>query len=235
MACDREGTNEACNNVCSSPTPFNGHAYVFSRTGICIPPNPPLTVPFITFPFIDPLAPTHVGFGFEVVPGVYVFGSVEDTSASLIVPTGGDNRYWMATGTLAQMLATFRYPPASQFHGALLAEPYDQYRNTSVQNPSICAAVLFAEKLYNVGYKFLTNNCLDAIYNVLRVYGVIFPPGIDPANILCPSGFFGWFSALPSPPWTTPMSIPAQGGSPVVAVSCPTTVPSSCTSIPVPP
>jgi hypothetical protein len=131
-------------------------------------------------------------------------------------------------------MATFLDPPASNFHGALKAKPYDHYRSSSIQNPSICAAVQVAEGLYNAGYKIIGNNCLDAVYNVLKAYGAVFG-GITPGNHPCPSGRFGWFTALPSPEWTTPLAISA-GGSPATAGSCATTtIPSTCSSTTSPP
>jgi hypothetical protein len=114
-------------------------------------------------------------------------------------------------------------------------KPYNEYRMRSrIQSPSVCDAVRFAENLYSVGYSALGNNCLDAVYNVLSVYGVTFPPGIDPGDTWCPSGPLGWFTTLPDNKWLTPKPIPARGGRPVVVVSCPTTVASSCVAVPPP-
>jgi hypothetical protein len=228
MACDREPTGESCSDTCEAPPFFTGRAYVFSRIGTC-------SSPFLQYPFINFKSPTHVGFGFEVSPGIFLFGSVENSIGDIYVPAGSDNGFWMATGTHLEMLATFKNPAASKFHGALGAKPYDQYRMSRVGSPAICAAVGFAESLYSVGYSAVGgNNCLDAVYNVLTVYGSRFPPGVDPADIWCPSGPYGWFSALHSPEWSRPRDIPATG-SPVVAVSCPTTVPATCASSSSPP
>jgi hypothetical protein len=223
MACDRVGTSEACNSTCSIPTPFDGQAYVFSRKGFCNPDK---------YPFVGRLGPTHVGFGFAVSPGIYVFGSVEDT-AGLPLIVDGDNQYWMATGTLDQMMATFLNPRSSGFHGALLAKPYDQYRTATIRNPLVCAAVQSAETLYNTGYVLIGNNCLDAVYNVLTAYGFDFGD-VNPDTYICPSGPEGWFaglSELSNPKWSAPAAISA-GGSPATPGSCATTtIPSTCSSM----
>src|SRR5271155_5785386 len=87
---------------------------------------------------------THVGFGFEVAPDVYVFGSLENGAGWPLILPGFDNGFWMTTGSSAQMLATFKNPPASGFHGTLhgaAVPPYDQYKTTVVPGDRICDAV----------------------------------------------------------------------------------------------
>jgi hypothetical protein len=128
MACDRDSTEEPCDNICSDPT-FNGTAYVFSRDGFCEPP------------FINRNFPTHVAFGFTVAPDIYLFGSVENVLGIPEIQQGLDNGFWMTTGTEAEMLATFNNPNASNFDGARRAEPYNEYRRSRVKSPSVCHAV----------------------------------------------------------------------------------------------
>jgi hypothetical protein len=216
MACNRVAyTSESCNSVCSTPTFPAGAAYVFSRDGYCNPP------------FIDFSSPTHVGFGFQVAPEVYLFGSVENGKGYTLVWRGDDNGFWMTTGTLQEMMATFLNPSASGFHGALLAKPYNQYRYTIVEGPSVCNAVNTANGLYSSGYSALGNNCLDAVYNVLSDYGVNFHL-LDPGTVWCPSGSNGWFSALPADEWSSPYTIPNVSSPVQASTGCPTTVASSC-------
>jgi hypothetical protein len=222
MACDRQVNSTACPNTCSVPPGFAGQAFVFSRKGECNPNN--------LLPVGIGVPPTHVGFGIEVAPNTYVFGSVEDTSGNPFVPAGDDNQFWMSSGNQMQMLAAFLNPRATQFHGAMKADPYDLYRYTNVANPSVCAAVHAAENLYNVGYNIYKKNCLDAVYAVLQAYGINFG-SVTPAKFICPSGPHGWFTHLPSPPWTGSLPLSGQYGSPVMSVNCPTTtIASTCTS-----
>jgi hypothetical protein len=213
MACERAAdTVEACNKICGGTN--IGDAYVFRRLGFCFNG------------FALPTAPTHVGFGFEVSKGVFLFGSLENGGGSPLVSPDDDNGFWMATGTLSQMFATFREPCESCFHGAIGTSGYAEYRTYSVPNPFICEATYFAESLYSVGYAVATNNCLDAVYNVLSKYGVGFTSGHSPSDILCPGS---WFEALPAGPleWGPIQPIP-MSGAPVQAVPCPSSIPSSC-------
>lgn len=216
MACDRVTTDEPCNKVCGNLM-SDGTAYVFSRPGFCEPP------------VVDSKSPTHVGFGFEVSSGVYLFGSVENSGGFPIVLSNFDNGFWMTTGTLEEMLATFANPSASGFYGTSGVPPYTEYRTSVVQTPRVCKAARYAENLYSVGYNVLGNNCLDAVYNVLSVYGVNFPSDITPANYWCPSGTLGWFEALPDDQWASAQTIPS--GTPVTAAVCPSDVPSTCAPV----
>lgn len=213
MVCDRTTRGvEACNKNCSMVT-STGAAYVFMRPGFCIRG------------VANPFSPTHVGFGFEVSPGVFLFGSVENSGGSPVVLPGFDNGFWMTTGTVDQMMATFRDPSYSCFHG--MSQGYTAYKMTVVQNPSVCAAVSFAETLYTVGYGILTDNCLDAVFSVLGVYGVKFTPDLNPSinvDVICPGD---WFNALPSPAWTASQpAVPCVN--PVRAIPCSSNVPASC-------
>jgi hypothetical protein len=173
MACDRQNTTELCINPCKSLT-SGGTAYVFSRNGFCNPKKPQ---------FVDPVNPTHVGFGFKVASDVYVYGSVENRPGCISVLGGFDNGFWMTTGSSAQMLATFSNPSASGFHGAIFGGKvarYNKYKTSTVQTPNVYGAVKAAEDLYKAGYSALGNNCLDAVYNVLLMSGVTFPANVSP-------------------------------------------------------
>lgn len=218
MACDRVNTAEGCNSVCSTLT--SGTAYVFGRPGVC----------GISINTVNPSCPTHVGFGFEVSPGIFLFGSVENGpgSASTLggstVIGGNDNGFWMTTGTQAEMLATFNDPAGTCFHGTLQVSPYTQYKTYVVQNPIVCTATSIAENLYGQGYFVFFNNCLNAVYNVLSAYGVVFTGGAaGPSFEWCPGS---WFNVLPSNNWAGPFSIPS--GSSVTATVCQSTVAPSC-------
>lgn len=235
MACERETLGlEACDSTCTDVTGqgIAGEAYVFGRPGVCGVAG--LAGLFSTgfSSVVNPTCPTHVGFGFRVSQDAYLFGSVENRLgwplpgilAGLYVPANADNGYWMTTGTFDQMIETFRNPCDSCFHGALLVPGYTEYRFATVQNPSICTATRLAEKLYTLGYEAVTNNCLNAVFNVLSAYGVQFGPLLNPLAHPCPGG---WFNALPSSDWGDAVIQPLVGG-PVKAVTCSSTVPTSC-------
>jgi hypothetical protein len=154
-----------------------------------------------------------VGFGFEVSPGIFLFGSVENGpgSAAILVGStvlaGNDNGFWMTTGTQAEMLGTFNDPAGTCFHGTIGVSPYTHYKAYVVQNPTVCYATSIAEKLYGQGYFVFSNNCLNAVYNVLRAYGVVFTgTAAGPSLEWCPGS---WFNVLPSNPWAGPFGISA--------------------------
>jgi hypothetical protein len=196
---------------------------------------------FTGVPYVSPSDPTHVGFGFEVAPDVYVFGSVENGAGWITIAPGSDNGFWMTTGSKEQMLATFSNPAASGFHGTLhghAVAPYDSYKTITLDLLfGVCDTVKAAEDLYGAGYDIVFDNCLDAVYNILDTYGVNFPDGVDPSSYWCPSGSSpnSFFAALTGGGWSAEQSLQNNTGSPVTAVSCPTTVSSSCVATQAPP
>lgn len=236
---DREGTAEACStdyNCTNLST--DGEDYVFGRNGNCQPFH--ILGYTSKFPFPNPFSPTHIGFGFQVAPKVYVFGSVENRAGCAIVLPGGDNGFWMTVGSKQEMLATFKNPSSSGFHGTTWpgnVANYDQYKMTRVKTLDVSAAVKIAENLYHNGYEIGGNNCLNAVYNVLKAYGVLFGTNVTPGNLWCPSGTskFSFFAALtgnsPSPVnnWSPAQDINKASGPPAFAIDgCPSTIPTTC-------
>ena len=221
MACDRQGIAESCSSVCTSNMAY-GDAYVFVRPGVCDIPN---QLP-------DPACPTHVGFGFEVSPRIFVFGSLENGphSAAIlfqsVVVDGADNGFWMTTGSEAAMLATFADPAASCFHGTLGVSTYVEYKTYAVPQPNVCNAVKTAEDHYGSGYGVIGNNCLNAVYNILQAYGVQFAgAAAGPSFDWCPGQ---WYNDLTFPDWSNPIVLPTTG-TPATAVFCSSTaIPTKC-------
>jgi hypothetical protein len=82
MACDRQGTGEACGldyncgDLASDDT-----VYMFGRNGTCLSP------------LLDTSSPTHIGFGFEVAQDVYMYGSVENGGGCATVEQNFDNGF----------------------------------------------------------------------------------------------------------------------------------------------
>jgi hypothetical protein len=234
LACDRQSSDEACvpDNNCGDLA-SDGRVFVFSRNGNCDAWN----LAFFESPTPDPSSPTHVGFGFEVARDVFMFGSVENGGGCAIVEQGFDNGFWMTTGSIDQMLATFRNPPVSGFHGTIFPKNvanYDQYKESAVQTPNVCDAVRVAENLYSVGYTITRNNCLDAVYTVLLTYGVTFDP--NDRNNWCPSGnsstsFFGALTSGAAPPinnWSSAEPLPSTGSPVIAEIGCPQNISYPC-------
>jgi len=143
----------------------------------------------------------------------------------------------MTTGTKDQMLATFKDPSASGFHGTLQGgkvAPYDHYKTTTVAPVfGVCDTVKAAEDLFGAGYSVVFDNCLDAVYNILYTYGVDFPSGVDPFSYWCPSGSspYSFFTALKGDNWSAEYSLTNVNGSPIISVNYPTTIPTSCSTV----
>jgi hypothetical protein len=242
LVCGRQDTPEPCaaeHNCINLST--DGEAYVFSRNGDCKPFDIDILGFHILIPSAVPSSPTHVGFGLEVAQDVYVFGFVENGAGCAAVPPGKDNGFWMTTGSKDQMLATFSDPSASRFYGAIFPidvinhNQYNQYKTSKVETPNVCAAVKAAEALYLNGYDVASNNCLDAVYNVLKAYGVTFCASVTPQKLWCPSGTsrfsFAKSTGGSTPPtnnWSDAKDIPARGSPVVASDSCPSSVPFSC-------
>jgi hypothetical protein len=112
--------------------------------------------------------------------------------------------FGMTTGTQSQMLHIFAYPPSSGFFSALKAVPYNQCMFFYVVNPAIRLAIALAKMLYNVGNGFVIDSCLDAVYNVLKTYGVNFSWLKWPSLSVCLSGDVVYFQLLPNNQWTLP-------------------------------
>lgn len=241
MACEREGTAEACNTPCSSIS-SKGRAYLFGRPGVCkvecdprfmLPLNvigPTFVLPIPNFLGcqlqVNAACPTHTGFGFEVSPGMFLFGSVENGPGrdnnllGVVVFQDHDNGFWMTTGTLREMLATFANPWASCFHGALETTPYTDYEEYTVQRPDACSATRNAEALYHSGYDLSGNNCANAAYNVLSAYGVDFR-GVSPGGSQdwwCPGSWFDAVVTVPGSGWRKPRLL--TKGTPASATYC---------------
>lgn len=155
MVCEQSLNNGECSaNVCGA-TPTS-EAYVFIRSAS---------------PTVLGVKLGHVGFGFSVKEGFYVYGGLEDPDNQNHSP-GQDNGFWILNGTFNDMLCDMGSPPISG------ASPYDTNykKQTGASVPFTCSAVSRAESVYGQGYSIiqfgnLAGNCLDATYEILLAYG----------------------------------------------------------------
>ncbi|MFE2215654.1 hypothetical protein ACFW93_27360 [Streptomyces canus] len=119
----------------------------------------------------------HVGWGFKV-PGTgrWVYGAVENPSAKLYTPPGGDIGAWHAEGSYDRMLSDMstdaHYPGTSE-------HPYSRYRCTKSSTHDVNNARTMISKVEARGFlvgvdprtgKLTSRDCLDATYDVLRAY-----------------------------------------------------------------
>ena len=126
------------------------------------------------------------------------------------------------------MLATMADPSASCFHGALGVSPYAEYKIYTVKSPQVCSAIQAAEVHYSTGYVVAGNNCLNAVYTILRVYGVQYTGNAaGPSFDWCPGA---WYDDLTPPDWSAATAL--TSGTPASAVFCSqTSIPSTCQSV----
>ncbi|MDT0480900.1 MULTISPECIES: hypothetical protein [Streptomyces] len=119
----------------------------------------------------------HVGWGFKV-PGTgrWVYGAVENPSAKLYTPPGGDIGAWHAEGSYNRMLSDMstdaHYPGTSE-------HPYSRYRCTKSSSHDVNNARAMIRTVEARGFlvgvdprngKLTSRDCLDATYDVLKAY-----------------------------------------------------------------
>ncbi|MEU0205755.1 hypothetical protein [Streptomyces canus] len=119
----------------------------------------------------------HVGWGFKI-PGTgrWVYGAVENPSAKLYTPPGGDIGAWHAEGAYDRMLSEMstdaHYPGTSE-------HPYSRYRCTKSSTHDVNSARAMISRVEARGFlvgvdprtgKLTSRDCLDATYDVLKAY-----------------------------------------------------------------
>lgn len=147
----------------------------------------------------------HVGWAVRVdQQDLWIFGSTEDTSQSLIAPAQGqagyyydDNQAWSATSSWHEVLATFQgtqAPSSATADSGLYTIPhaanyFEDYTCEDVANSAVTAAKNVIATLPTVGYGILTNNCEDHAYKVLAAYNAqnLIAPATDPS----PANWYG--------------------------------------------
>ena len=102
----------------------------------------------------------HVGWAFMLDDGSYYYGPTENQSGLPFVKPGDDNGWWGERGDTNYMLQAFR------------ARNYDAYKVCSVLNANPSNAEKTARYKAGCGYGFITDNCLDHVWDILSAYGI---------------------------------------------------------------
>ncbi len=105
----------------------------------------------------------HVGWGVEVSHNRYLFGAVEGK-------TSNGSAGWFKEGSWADMLAAFQKAALRPGHAG---SRYDALRCVKVASPNVGRAWAVARTMAtrSRNYNLITNNCLNATYDVIHDYG----------------------------------------------------------------
>jgi hypothetical protein len=163
----------------------------------------------------------HVGWAIRVdQQDLWIFGSTEDTSQSLIAPAEGqagyyydDNQAWSATSSWHEVLASFQgtqAPSAATADSGLATIPhaanyFENYICEDVPNSAVTAAKNFIATIPTLGYGIATNNCDDHADKVLQAYNA--PNLVAPFLELAPKDWYASTYQLSSA-WTSPIPLP---------------------------
>lgn len=128
----------------------------------------------------------HVGWGFEVRPGVYSVGAIEYTGGQK-----SNNGFWAIETD--KPLVPFGLGP--KVNGKQCYE-YGLYKVLEVARPNVQAAQAKLQEVKRKPYAFVGNNCLDSTYAILKAFGASPLPDISWGN-LAPAN---WFKSLPGRP-----------------------------------
>ena len=142
----------------------------------------------------------HVGWGFEMADGTWVFGANEGPANGRL---GGISKTWTANGfTWQNMLDTFAGRGAIYSAGSPYYPPgyYTTYKCTYVPAANPDAANLEAAQEGEQQFWLYNQDCESQVYNVLSKYGVSWLPYdiTDPV----PNS---WYNALTSFTDATPL------------------------------
>jgi hypothetical protein len=127
----------------------------------------------------------HVGWGFnfERQPGNWdaFCGSTENPTGAAFIKPGDGNGYWDArTDKEEEMFRLFR------------RRNYHAFKVAKVEKIWPDNAALEAKSTKAAGYTAIGNNCLDHVFRILKVYGVMDLPW--PSTHPSPNDWFGSFN-----------------------------------------
>ena len=105
----------------------------------------------------------HVGWAFEVKPGIFNAGSIED------VPM---NKRWNVKTNDPNDV--FGCGPNNGYYPT-----YDMYKVLEVASPNIASALASQQQVMQTEYSFIGKNCMDATYKILHAYGAKLPVPAD--------------------------------------------------------
>lgn len=105
----------------------------------------------------------HVGWGFEISPGTFYIGAIEDQHITQRWVEKSNNPY-----------APFGLGPKNGVYPG-----YDMFKIIEVSNPNVNYAIETQTAQMKLDYSALGNNCLDATYFILKAYGAVLPKPSD--------------------------------------------------------
>ena len=114
-----------------------------------------------------PIGLGHVGWGYQISPDVWMYGGLE--TAGFYIGSGYGNNTHNIKGSFKAMIQGMKdgkRPDNTGFDGY----PYHQYKIISVQNINVAGAATLVEKIRNGGYFLPGNNCMDAVFQVMKAY-----------------------------------------------------------------
>jgi hypothetical protein len=115
----------------------------------------------------------HVGWGFKLRNGHYLYGSKEATPAEFeghfppgTISNGSPNGVFTREASLEKMIDSLRgggKSPGPRF-------PYHEYKMLEAPNVYIDEAVALAMDSKNWGYGLFGNNCMDDVFKIIKAY-----------------------------------------------------------------
>ncbi len=128
----------------------------------------------------------HVGWGFEIQPGMFNIGAVEKTGNNAH-PQAHPKDFW--SFNTAQPYRPFGLGPVDPKTGVQYLG-YDMHKIIEVPNANPRAAIKAVEQVDKDPYYPFGGNCMDSAYKILSEYGAVLP---KPAENWLP---IGWFKAI---------------------------------------
>jgi hypothetical protein len=124
----------------------------------------------------------HIGVGYQNSNGNFLCGAIEGRNNLPYIAPGDDNGGWIKA-----------YQDLDGVMGAFRSRGYDSIKVISVDYPDPENAGDVIQGFVNRGYDVTDNNCLTAVDEVLRAYGVS-----DLPNPRTPNSYYGKISGTES-------------------------------------
>ncbi|WP_410812856.1 RICIN domain-containing protein [Micromonospora sp. 067-2] len=154
----------------------------------------------------------HVGWAYLIGgTSTWVYGSTENPNGDMRIEPGEFNGAWSAQGDWNHVLRDFTnqtYFPGTD-RQPQPAHPYTRYKCRNTPTSAVGAANEQVARNASAGYMTTYNNCLDAVFRVLKVYGATM--NVDPGEAPIPNDWFNlldgsWSTGDLGETWLTPGS-----------------------------
>ena len=133
----------------------------------------------------------HVGWGFEVKPGVFNIGAVENAQGGAVnVPPSEKDQWSINT---QNPYRPFGIGPSNPTNGKRYPG-YDMFKIIEVNTSNSTAALQMVQQIAQEAYQVIGNNCMDAVYRILKEYGITLP---KPSDDVYPMNWFSNINAVP--------------------------------------